>query len=127
MGALAQVQRELAEIVATPTRISLYGDGVRVAAPGDPWLISDFPNFRLTTGANQHYSDLVPSLRGALRNVINAGRDAVDAAARVTNGADAYGQVVSFWRPNAGVKPALRSAGDGVKQAWSPGRARSKP
>src|ERR1700730_4733680 len=27
--ALAQVQRELAEIVATPTRISLYGDGER--------------------------------------------------------------------------------------------------
>ncbi len=44
-----------------------------------------------------------------------------------TNDADAYGQVVSFWRPNAGVKSAIRSAGDGVKQAWSPGRARSKP
>jgi hypothetical protein len=27
--ALAQVQRELAEIVATPTRISLYGEGER--------------------------------------------------------------------------------------------------
>ena len=67
-----------------------------LAAPGDPWLISDFPNSRLTTGANQHYSDLVPSLRGALRNVINAGRDAVDAAAQLTNSADAYGQVVSF-------------------------------
>jgi len=39
----------------------------------------------------------------------------------------ADGQVVSFWRPNAGVKSAIRSAGDGVKQAWSPGRARSKP
>src|SRR5258708_21637390 len=44
-----------------------------------------------------------------------------------TNDADAYGQVVSFWRPNAGVTSARRSAGDGVKQAWSPGRARSKP
>jgi hypothetical protein len=27
--------------------------------------ISDFPNFLLTAGANQPYSDLVPSLRGA--------------------------------------------------------------
>src|SRR6266403_160113 len=42
-------------------------------------------------------------------------------------GLPAYGQVVSFWRPNAGVKSAIGSAGDGVKQAWSPGRARSKP
>jgi hypothetical protein len=31
-----------------------------------------------------------------LRNVINAGRDAVDAAALLTNGADAFGEVVSF-------------------------------
>jgi hypothetical protein len=89
--------------------------------------ISDFQNFRLTAGANQHYSDLVPSHRGALRNVINAGRDAVDAAAQLTNSAEAYGQVVWFRRPNAGVKSARRRAGDGVKQAWSPGRARSKP
>src|SRR6478609_7479122 len=49
------------------------------------------------------------------------------ASASWTNDAEAYGQVVSFWRPNAGVKSARRSAGDGVKQAWSPGRARSKP
>src|SRR5258707_8591442 len=49
------------------------------------------------------------------------------AIASRTNDAEAYGQVVSFWRPNAGVKSAIRSAGDGVKQAWSPGRARSKP
>ena len=32
--------------------------------------------------------------RGVLRNVINAGRDAVDAGALVTNGADADGEVV---------------------------------
>src|SRR5258706_14891456 len=76
---------------------------------------------------------LVPT-RGADRaSSRNAGRDAVDAGgvgraiASWTNDADAYGQVVSFWRPNAGVKSAIRSAGDGVKQAWSPGRARSKP
>src|SRR5260370_42039826 len=49
------------------------------------------------------------------------------AIASRTNDAEAYGQVVSFWRPNAGVKSAIGSAGDGVKQAWSPGRARSKP
>src|SRR6266446_8575190 len=61
-------------------------------------------------------------------HVTNAGRDAVDAgSARDERGLLAYGEVVSFWRPNAGVKSARRSAGDGVKQAWSPGRARSKP
>src|SRR5258705_11152248 len=49
------------------------------------------------------------------------------AIASRTNDAEAYGQVVAFWRPNAGVKSAIKSAGDGVKQAWSPGRARSKP
>ena len=49
------------------------------ALMGPPLQISDFQNFCLTAGANQHYSHSVPSLRGALRNVINAGRDAVDA------------------------------------------------
>jgi hypothetical protein len=59
--------------------------------------ISEFPNFRLTAGANQHYGDSVPSLRGALRNVINVGRDAVDVgSARDERGLLAYGQVVSF-------------------------------
>jgi len=51
---------------------------VAIAHPQYP-NISDFQQFRLTAGANQHYSDSVPSPRGALRNVINAGRDAVDA------------------------------------------------
>jgi hypothetical protein len=36
----------------------------------------------------------VLSHRGVLRNVINAGRDAVDAGALLTNGADADGEVV---------------------------------
>jgi hypothetical protein len=59
--------------------------------------ISDFQKFRLTPGANQHYSDLVPSHRGALRNVINAGRDAMDVgSARDERGLLAYGQVVWF-------------------------------
>jgi hypothetical protein len=61
-----------------------------------PQQISDFQNFCLPAGPNQHYSDLVPSLRGALRNVINAGRDAVDAAAPKTRALFADGQVVSF-------------------------------
>src|SRR5258708_27870732 len=65
--------------------------------------------------------------RGALRTSRTRGGMRRTRAAHVTNGADADGQVVSFWRPNAGVKSAIRSAGDGVKQAWSPGRTRSKP
>src|SRR6266571_6709642 len=48
-------------------------------------------------------------------------------AARLTNRADADGEVVWFRRPDAGVKSVRRSAGDGVKQAWSPRRARRKP
>jgi hypothetical protein len=40
-------------------------------------LISDFQNFFLTPNPNQHYSYLVPSHRGALRNVTDAERDAV--------------------------------------------------
>src|SRR6266516_2288834 len=48
-------------------------------------------------------------------------------AVPLTNCADADGEVVWFWRPDAGVKSVRRSAGDGVKQAWSPGRARRKP
>jgi len=76
---------------------------------------------------NHFYIDHVLSQERGVAHVTDAGRDAVDAAAQLTNSAEAYGQVVSFWRPNAGVKSAIRSAGDGVKQAWSPGRARSKP
>src|SRR3981081_2329353 len=41
--ALAQVQRELAEIVATPTRISLYGDGERGGAPEECRLCYNLP------------------------------------------------------------------------------------
>jgi hypothetical protein len=48
----------------------------------------------------------VPSPRGALRNVINAGRDAVDADVPTTNGTEADGEVVWFWRLDAGVKLA---------------------
>jgi hypothetical protein len=44
--ALAQVQRELAEIVATPTRISLYGDGERCGYPEECRLCYNLPCFR---------------------------------------------------------------------------------
>src|SRR5258706_4866852 len=83
--------------------------------------------FLFSPDPNQLHISRVPSRKRGVAHVTNVGRDAVDAAAQLTNSAEAYGQVVSFWRPNAGVKSAIRSAGDGVKQAWSPGRARSKP
>jgi hypothetical protein len=59
--------------------------------------------------------------------VTNAGRDAVDADAPITNGAEADGKNVWSWHPDAGVKFAPRRAGDGGKRARSPGRARYKP
>jgi len=37
------------------------------------------------------------------------------------------GEDVWSWRPDAGVKSAATSAGDGGKKARSPGRARYKP
>jgi len=55
-------------------------------------------------------------------------RDAVDAAALLTNGAKADGEVVWSWRPDAGIKlagdvPRTRVA----TKPGSPGRARRKP
>jgi hypothetical protein len=47
----------------------------------------------------------------------------VDADAPITNGAEAYGKDVWSWHPDAGVKFALSSAGDGGKRARSPGSA----
>jgi hypothetical protein len=41
---------------------------------------------------------------GRLAIVTNVRWDAVDADAPLTNGADAYGEDVWFWRPDAGVK-----------------------
>ena len=49
------------------------------------------------------------------------GRDAVDADAPITNGVDADGEAVWAWHPDAGVKSARRSAGDGGQQARSTG------
>jgi hypothetical protein len=49
---------------------------------------SEFRKFRLTTGPNQPYSDLVPShTEGRLAIVTNAGRDAVDAGGAKDEGA----------------------------------------
>ena len=48
---------------------------------------------------------MVPShSEGRLAIVTDAGRDAVDADAPITNGAEADGEVVWSWRPDAGVK-----------------------
>jgi hypothetical protein len=41
---------------------------------------------------------------GRFAIVTDVGRDAVDAAALLTNSAQADGEVVWFWRPDAGVK-----------------------
>ena len=73
----APIRKPLEVSFAQPPTIYLYA--VAPFRSRGLSLISDFQNFFLTAGANQHYSDSVPSLRGALRNVINAGRDAVDA------------------------------------------------
>ena len=62
---------------------------------------------------------LLPSrlTEGRLEIVTDARRDAVDADALLTNGAEADGEVVWSRRPDAGVKFALRRAGDGGYQA----------
>ena len=49
---------------------------------------------------------------------------------RKTSGAVADGEIVWFWRPDAGAKLAamlIHRADDGGKKARSPGRARRKP
>jgi hypothetical protein len=48
----------------------------------------------------------------------------MDAEVPLTSGAEADGEIVWSWLPDAGVKSAIRSAGDGGKRARSPGRAR---
>ena len=66
--------------------------------------------------------------RGALRNVINAGRDAVDAGgAQDDKRMLADGEVVWSRHPDAWCQVGGSSAGDGSKRARSPGRARRKP
>jgi hypothetical protein len=48
------------------------------------------------------------STKGRLAIVVDAGRDAVDAAAFLTNQAKAYGEIVLSCHPDAGVKFAGR-------------------
>jgi hypothetical protein len=61
--------------------------------PASP-KFSVIQKYRLTPYPNHFYIYAVPSHRGALRNVTDAGRDAVDADALLTNGAEADGEVV---------------------------------
>jgi hypothetical protein len=58
--------------------------------------ISDFQNFPLTAGQISTIAIWSRPTEGRLAIVTDAGRDAVDAAAPLTNGAGAYGEVVSF-------------------------------
>jgi hypothetical protein len=84
--------------------------------------------FRFRGRANQCFeSSRLARQEGRLAIVTNARRDAVDVDAPLTNGAEAYGEVVWSRRPDAGVKFADSSASDGGKKARSPRRARSKP
>jgi hypothetical protein len=58
-------------------------------------IISEFPNYLLTPDPNQPYSDLVPPpYEGRFAIVTDVRRDAVDAEALLTNGADADGENV---------------------------------
>ena len=59
-------------------------------------FISEFQKFRLPTDPNQFTDSPRPVPQRGVRTSRNAGRDAVDAAAPLTNGAGAYGEVVSF-------------------------------
>ena len=52
---------------------------------------------------------------------------ALSAFVAQTNNAIADGEVVWFWRPDAGVKLVVRPIDDGGKRARSPGRARRTP
>src|SRR6266480_3259322 len=63
--------------------------------------------------------------RGALRNVINVERDAVDAgSARDERGLLAYGEVVWFRRPNPWRQACEKKRRRRCQTAWSPRRAR---
>src|ERR1700688_904334 len=64
-----------------PTTTLTTGGAIRFpAAKRQRRLISDFPNFSLTPRPNHLHIPRRPApLRGALRNVTDVGRDAVDA------------------------------------------------
>jgi hypothetical protein len=67
--------------------------------------------------ANQCRTAAVHPTRGAIAIVTNAGLDAMDARALLTNSANADGEVVWSRRLGAGVKSAGVSACDGGKKA----------
>ena len=68
------------------------------------------------------------SVGGALAIVTNVEQDAMDAAALLTNSANADGKTMWSRRPDAGVQVAWKyPRGDGGKKARSPRRARYKP
>jgi hypothetical protein len=61
---------------------------VQAQANGAPGLNSEFPKYRLPPDPNHFYIRRHPvPLRGALRNVTSAGRDAVDADGAPDEGA----------------------------------------
>jgi hypothetical protein len=62
---------------------------------GDEHVFSEFPKYRFPLDPNQFYIRwcLVP-LEGRIAIVTDAGRDAVDVDAPLTNGADTDGEVV---------------------------------
>src|SRR6267378_5749007 len=84
-------------------------------------IASRFPQIKSITVA-------IPSHRGAFRD--RHGRWCGmrwTRQRRKTGAAHADGEVVWFWRPDAGAKSVVRPTDDGGKRARSPGRARRKP
>ncbi len=77
-----------------PDTPSSHYHGIRQQRPFDQFL--NFRTFRLPSEPNQFTDSRRPVPQRGVAHVTDAGRDAVDAAARVTNGADAYGEVVWF-------------------------------
>src|SRR5258707_9258931 len=120
--------REKSRLALTGSDRLILPDG-QITSCFPKWLVQPLLQKYFPSHLTQITSISIPSCpkRGALRTSRTRGGMRWTRAGRLTKRADADGQVVSFWRPNAGVKSAIRSAGDGVKQAWSPGRARSKP
>jgi hypothetical protein len=98
--------RRVRETLSTPARENI--------------LLRDSPKSHL------RFARPVP-LRGVSRSSRTLVRDAMDAMRYETNDAVADGEVVWFWRPDAGAKSVVRPTDDGGKQARSPGRARRKP
>jgi hypothetical protein len=84
--------------------------------------------FRLTRRANQWFNSArLTQMRGGSRSSRTRGEMRWTRRPRLTSVADADGEVVWSWRPDAGVKLRGCPRGDGGKKARSPGRARYKP